>query len=474
MTNGNNVMKNVLKSRFLWATALLICLGIAGCNIFNPTESVNITNEDADALTYEGYVKFQKNEYTEAAYYFERAIAADSSHSEAWFGLIKAKMNSEGLNAFKILKFANSKRDKSMALMDLSPQDSIYVVDTLEKAVDSIYVYANLFKQYDQEGKLDGVISLRNKSVADGYMVLHILNTMLTMRRATAKMSNCNNGQKCSVGDILNGAKRSSGEVVSAFNNVFETCAEDPTTMKDWFGQFITAWDTVDAVITEGAQTSILGALCESLAEETNSDNEDDQQKAINNISSQFGYSDLMDDDGDGCIDEEVFDGVDNDGDGEVDEDTRDKTISIEYDKVLISQNMLQNKKSKKDLLVISSTRPTDKYLSLDIDMDGRIFDEEEYTDEWEFVYRTFKEREKNQNHLFKFAQNIHFNYNPGDPASVQNFWAAKKAIAKDTDPNAIQYDLRARQEIIGGCWVNYTDEDFEELKAKWAKMRME
>ena len=48
-------MKNVRKSKFLWASAFIISLGIAGCNIFNPTESINIKDDDAEALTYEGY-----------------------------------------------------------------------------------------------------------------------------------------------------------------------------------------------------------------------------------------------------------------------------------------------------------------------------------------------------------------------------------------------------------------------------------
>ena len=48
-------MKRILQSKILWATALLLSLGIAGCNIFNPTESININDDDAEALTYEGY-----------------------------------------------------------------------------------------------------------------------------------------------------------------------------------------------------------------------------------------------------------------------------------------------------------------------------------------------------------------------------------------------------------------------------------
>ena len=76
---------------------LLICflcaliLGIAGCNLFNPTGSANIDSGDANALTYEGYQKFRANDYGEAEYYFRKAIEADSSHSEAWYGLASSR-----------------------------------------------------------------------------------------------------------------------------------------------------------------------------------------------------------------------------------------------------------------------------------------------------------------------------------------------------------------------------------------------
>ena len=97
-------MKNVLKSKFLWASAFALSLGIAGCNIFNPTESINIKDKDAQALTYEGYKKIRNNEYTEAEYYFNKAILADSNYSEAWLGLMKAtlnrKLNDESTNLF--------------------------------------------------------------------------------------------------------------------------------------------------------------------------------------------------------------------------------------------------------------------------------------------------------------------------------------------------------------------------------------
>jgi len=64
---------------FVLTAAVVAALGIAGCNLFNPTQQVNIESGDANALTYEGYIKFRNNEYTEASNYFSKAIEADST-----------------------------------------------------------------------------------------------------------------------------------------------------------------------------------------------------------------------------------------------------------------------------------------------------------------------------------------------------------------------------------------------------------
>ena len=43
------------KNLGLSLAALALCF--AGCNLFNPIESVDISSTDADALTYEGYIR---------------------------------------------------------------------------------------------------------------------------------------------------------------------------------------------------------------------------------------------------------------------------------------------------------------------------------------------------------------------------------------------------------------------------------
>lgn len=460
-------MKNVLKSKFLWAAALTVSLGIAGCNIFNPTESVNIKNDDAEALTYEGYIKFRDNEYTEAAYYFRKAIEADESHSEAWLGLIKAKLNEEKLNAFNLLKYANAKRDGALPLLDM-PEDE---ANELKNAIDSVFYYANAFKTLDEQQKLDGVVSMKTKSVLDGYMVLQLLNTMLVMRKTSMGMEGCQGSaeyvkEHCDIGAILNGAKNNSKEVVESFNEIFVTCQENPASMSEWAGMLVNEWGEVDNVLTDNAQSDAFKYMCQSLAEETkDTDDPAKLSKTMNVLSSQMSFSDMIDDDGDGCIDEEIYDGEDNDGDGEVDEDLRDKTNEITYDNVRISQNVMNKKTAIKDLRVIAEARPNGKYTKLDIDMNGKTYNDEDYTIEWDFIYNKYDDRVKHSDHRFKFAKDLVFN-----PQGYElNYYInLKRLVAEDSNKDAPAYNLDYRKEHIGGCWVNYSEKDFE----KWFEGR--
>ena len=95
--------------KYFWRFALTAVLGIAGCNLFNPTQSVDIKSDDAAALTYEGYLHYQKTEYSEARYYFIRALEADSTHSEAWYGLAKSVFSTRNnLNPFDLIKYLRS------------------------------------------------------------------------------------------------------------------------------------------------------------------------------------------------------------------------------------------------------------------------------------------------------------------------------------------------------------------------------
>ena len=50
----------------------------------------------------------------------------------------------------------------------------------------------------------------------------------------------------------------------------------------------------------------------------------------------------------------------------------------------------------------------------------------------------------------------------------VEGLKARKQLIAKDTDYNNLKYTLEDRIQMVGGCWINYTEESFK----KWFEGR--
>ena len=82
---------------------------------------------------------------------------------------------------------------------------------------------------------------------------------------------------------------------------------------------------------------------------------------------------------------------------------------------------------------------------------------------EWQYVIRDPDERDEQKNHLLKFAVDLKF---PGKNLAdkIKN----KELIRHDTDINNIKYSLKKRKQMVGGCWVNYSDDDFK----KWFEGR--
>jgi hypothetical protein len=289
-----------------------------------------------------------------------------------------------------------------------------------------------------------------------------MMKTMLVLRKTTAGMQGCslakNKENSCDMASVLNNLKSDPSETVESFHAVFTTCEESPESMTKMFNSYLPGFEN----LKDEAQRSAVSSMCGALAQETEeaAGNEDQEAKTLNIIIAQFSYSDIIDDDGDGCIDEELYDGEDNDGDGEIDEDVSDKTNEIKYDDDLILKNITAGKTSIKDLRVVKSAGPNEKYRDIDIDMNGETVNtsSDELDREWAFIYPEYKNRVATGDHRLVFAMNLTFN---PQNLSPEEYAAYKKAVAKDTDINNIQYDLAFRKQYIGGCWANYDEKRF-------------
>ena len=441
--------------KHLWRIALTAALGIAGCNLFNPTQSVDIASNDAAALTYEGYLHYQKTEYGMAREYFERGIRADSAYSEAWYGYAKAVASMQpGLNPFELVKLT-----KSTATDPFGP---IYAMNDKEAAIlnagiDSVMMVLDVFIYRDTSGLTDKRV--RFPQFADSYSILSMVRAGLIARDVKVGLSEIfyadstgihfdlshfgSNTQKAmqlmdAMAKMAEGAKANTAMGASLIKGMM------PDSSAEWFT------DKAFNDMVVGASNLIIDG------------NDRLQQTDASRIDVFLNIGNGVDDDGDGCVDEEIKDGFDNDGDGEVDEDVRSESVMVlETDITKLSFD------GKKDFIPVRELKMVGIYENggVDIDMNGKAGVDDPY--EWNYAQKEVKARKQNNNHLLQFiTPDFYTMYFLG--LDFETRIALKEKIRHDTDIDHLQFDLDARKASIGGCWNNY---DQAKLR-QWAIMR--
>ena len=414
----------------IFSLAAMIATCVVGCNIFNPTGKERIDDSDTDALIYEGYIDIQKAEYTRAALNFSKAIHNDSTSSRAWYGLAKAVLNQYGLNVFEMLKYAKTENNTNgfMKMSDVEVEKYRVGIDTVIKIVDQ-------FIDRDTTGKTDKQI--RFSAIANSYTILQLTNVAILVRKASSdanRMFNFDVASNQITIEWSNLQNLSSDDAVETVNSLAasaQALKADPDNTFPIFRSFISGVDTVsDEEFKDGTM-----AVSDQIIEMSdNLNNNPERTDAFIKVGNG------IDDDGDGCIDEEVWDGKDNDGDGDVDEDQRPGSVLVF--------------KTHWDRRAVASLKIPERsiYESLDIDMNGTPTEPQE----WNFIYPEPNDRDANKDHRLQFAQQLTF-----IPRKTDELIKNKELARTDTDINNIRYDLAWRKANIGGCWVNYSESDF-------------
>lgn len=427
----------VLKIWKLFALAALTAFCIVGCNIFNPTNSVHIDDDDTKALTYEGYIHIRNYEYTKAAEFFSKAIKSDSTCSDAWFGLAKAVLNQYGLNVFEMLKYTKKVDGISgFFLMEDSIANRYYIgIDTVTKILDK-------FISLEKAGKTDKHVTFENFS--NSYSILQMTNVAILARRTTSQMHTLitfdSTSKQMSVNweNLKELGPEAAIEAASSLAASAQAILDNPDKTFPIVRNFV---PTADSIMDEDLEKSTQNVAQQVI------DMSDALKETPERTSVFLSVGNGIDDDGDGCIDEEIWDGKDNDGDGEIDEDMRPNNVIV-FRKNWTSRQI--------DSLHVSSASP---YNNLDLNMDGIV----KGADEWTFVVQDPDQREALNEHRFIFATTLNFVPGPkGD--KIYN----KELVRNDTDITNIKYDLAWRKANVGGCWVNYSEADF----LKWFEGR--
>lgn len=420
-----------------FAAVFSLFMGIAGCNIFNLSGEARVDETDDKALTYEGYVQFRKGDYEQAATYFEKASNANPANSEAWYGLAKSVLNQQNINVFELVKYARTEGEGGQSGFLTMPEEK---ANTYLTGIDTVLSLINRWVALDTIGKTDGKISFRDNentthSIAPSYAILQFTKVALLIRKESVDFPKIFTYDTETNTLNIDWTQLTEGDVsntMEALEASAQAILANPQQTMSIIQDYVPATDSLTD--EQLLQTSTMVADEIMIVTQNIKENEDRSE-----VFTKIGNG--VDDDGDGCIDEEILDGFDNDGDGEVDEDARPIGVAV------------RDFTSATPGYVVS-LQLTAGYDTLDLNMNGKKADESE----WTYSVADAVARNDQGNHILVFAADSEFKWAESDKEKAIE---AKEKVRMDTDPSNIKYDLAWRKANIGGCWNNYTEETF-------------
>jgi len=315
--------------------AILVAIGLGACNLFNPSGE-EAKSGDASDLVSIGEARMRDRDFQGAYEAFSKALAKDPAMSLAWHGLAKASVARDSLPITELIRRAkelgNLKSGDKMPF--LTESDS--VKNRFYRPLLRLQSILMTFRTRDSLKQTDGVYVFSREET--DLLIASNLGLVLKLgdlNRDTLFDSRDNllKGAFDSLG--TSGFKPSAISADSFLSTGTDgtpdtTGSVSPQKVAD-FNTFLSGMNTDiesnRAVLKQAAASSV-----------TKSDSTTDTTKSKDDINTQIDkfldaaggaivfwkLNDSLDNDGDGCIDEEVWgDKQDNDGDGIVDEDAR-------------------------------------------------------------------------------------------------------------------------------------------------------
>ncbi|MDB5050289.1 MAG: putative lipoprotein [Fibrobacteres bacterium] len=334
----------MIRFRIGFAALAGLAAVLAGCNIFK--DSIGIQAETPDEHILEGQINLQKARYPAALAEFEAAIAMDSSKSEAYYGAAKCVLLEQHINMFQLMQSFQNNEGGSIPFLGEpdSIKDKIYVANRginkylgplvdLEKAGRSdLKISSKRFSaDYALASAIEAVLSLADfngdgrinakDNILNGIIDFtdpsklnpdSIMANLADLKNDTAKIA------------ALNGLLEKSQELLAKSDKAIDLFLNGILDKKDSLGNDCAPADTA----CRNLQNQVKGVNKEQVGDSALTQ----VKKFIQDAGSTvviYKVFDKLDNDGDGCIDEEMLDGIDNDGDGKVDEDSRGAPDSV-------------------------------------------------------------------------------------------------------------------------------------------------
>jgi len=347
---------------------LLAGLVLISCNIFNPSGSGDLSGSGADGYIIQGQADLRNRDFESARRNFDKALAIDSTRSQAWHGLGKSYVGNLPLDSVLSAFQKLTKAKDSLVNPFSSSSDSL--INLLYRPLARMAnVYAEFIRR-DSTAATDGIIPARGdmlnytlaKTLVLAISPMVLSSDSLIDRNRKIDRIGRELSAKLNVDSLTKGGTGSLATSVSDLILLDDTtnCKTDSITGKKTCKKDTTgAYDsTVVAALNAkfvqmGTDLSSIQSAAAALgASSTDSTNKDSStsakvtQQAQDFVKSNpdavklVQFADGLDNDGNGCVDEKISDGKDGMGDGipgDYRMGYRDATFAVEPGNVAIN-----------------------------------------------------------------------------------------------------------------------------------------
>ena len=320
--------------KWLQAVAMLAGLGVlSGCNFFNPSGTGTYPSNDPDQLVDAGQRALNELRFSDAYGYFSKALLLDSTKSLAYHGLAKSELGKDGFSISKLVKLADtiSNASDSAKLGILIGLGDTGLTNIYRPIMRVASIYERLSRR-DSLHLTDGVFPRD--------LIEYELTTILA-NRAYFYLIDANRDTVIQSGELASlklmnlistsntSSLQLNAQALVEQSKVDSVTGALPDSTKNSINGILTNVSNI------AQDTALLQKLVSGVTGGTSTGGSDSATNAINKSAQTFiqqlGSStsfylinDSLDNDGDGCLNEEIFgDSLDNDGDSLLDEDGR-------------------------------------------------------------------------------------------------------------------------------------------------------
>jgi len=311
---------------FRWLPCVLAASLLAACNLFNPSGDGSYPSQDPDAFIDLGERALQSRDFATAKTNFDKALALDSSKSLAYQGLAKAQMGLEGFSLAMLVQLADTLH-KIVADTDRIGFLANLSTDTLNRIYRPLTLAGETYRKFQTRtnlGKIDN---------AFGFHLVKFEFDAMVSSRTYFRLLDANSNGFVEAGELrtmrmLKSFATSGGAFLNA-DTLAQVCAvgtdgaTDPAAVASING-------ILQNLSTITQDTLMRSETSGSIQSDTTSATSQVSQQALDFIgrlgtsTSFYRINDSLDNDGDGCVNEEIYgDSLDNDGDSLKEEDGR-------------------------------------------------------------------------------------------------------------------------------------------------------